>query len=371
MWSLNTQKGYLLPHVKTNVSKGISCLIYQFTDCLVYALHPSMQFCTILSRFNGSDCLQFYQISKKAWILLKECKLPTIDSTGIHWSPDGNWLAVLENVLDAVVYIYHRTGLLFHEYRPNRLIEVGFSDFEWSPFGKYLTLCSYHDSTLHLLETKTFSIVFRLHHCLQYTNTDLEMHIWEEKETIYEQQMTYQKVHKLRTDFPEPSFCSASKIRFNCDETYAATITSKYPNVLWLWNLQNKKLHTVLIQKHHIVYFEWHPGRPDLVVIQTKIRKESKIPSNATFLYFWALSWNTPRVVGVPKKGFNIQKVQWLQPSEFSSRPVIVICGEDAYTVAYIVEDEDESFTEVTQTIISQEVLDNELETTQTISIPS
>ncbi|EPY49223.1 WDR8 family WD repeat protein [Schizosaccharomyces cryophilus OY26] len=322
----------------------------------------------MLIRKFGSDYLNFYQTSPDGkWNLERNYKLPTIDATCVSWSPNGQWLVVQDVTLNPVIHIFSYPGIFLYSHKMEEDLQLGFSKIQWSPDSSLLALCSLQNSTIHVLDTQTFNLTFQLQHNLEQP---FATNCWQEVFSS-DYKLTYQRA-------PWPTAMKPSnrhercEVFFNNDNSFAASYTLQQKNLVWIWNLGSQCLDTILVQQRPIQLLSWHPTYPHCLMIQTKSAKPKTGQENQSILnssiYFWSYEWNEPRVISIPKSDFRVCRAQWLQAAHHLHSSTVLISGEDAYIIAYLLESEEDMSS---QFMLSQGSLNEELETTQTIHIPA
>ncbi|EPX72288.1 WDR8 family WD repeat protein [Schizosaccharomyces octosporus yFS286] len=353
IWALELKKGFAISHPKNDIDQAV-------------AFHPHSNLCSMLIRKSGSDFLNFYQTSLDGWYLTRNYKLPTIDATSVSWSPNGQWLVVQDITLNPIIHLFSYPGIFLFSYEVEDDLHLGFSTIEWSPDSSLLALCSLQNSTIYILNTQTFSPIFRLRHGFQQP---FAMNCWQELVSS-QYKLTYQRA-TWPSIMKTPNQHEHCKVSFNANSSFIASYTLLQKNIVWIWNARSQCLDTILIQQQPIEHLSWHPTSPHHLMILTKpvkpkAAKEMQSLHNCS-IYFWSYEWNEPRIISIPKSDFSIQKAEWLHAVHQHSLTVL-ISGRDAYIIAYLLESEEEMSS---QLILSQGSLDEELETTQTIHIPA
>lgn len=71
---------------------------------------------------------------------------------------------------------------------------------------------------------------------------------------------------KPNTDKPYP-LIGIGECNWSYDSNYFATRNDNMPNVLWIWQISNLSLHTVIIQQKPIKNFQWSPTEHILLIV--------------------------------------------------------------------------------------------------------
>ncbi|EEB07936.1 WDR8 family WD repeat protein [Schizosaccharomyces japonicus yFS275] len=359
VWSVVQKKGLLLQQVKSQVRKG-------------FAFHPTLPFAVVLHRKNGFDFAHLYQMSTENWKLSARWKIPTIDAQSIHWSPDGSRIAVVEAAFENSVYVYTSLGNYITKIcPPSNQQELGLCNLQWAPDGSYVLAHSLHNSSLRCLEPLAFSNALEFVHSY-YPDLDAPTHVWQE-DINYQDQSKYKRLDK--PPFIQKSYNATIRCKMNVDGTLLASCCNSVPNILWIWSVSSRSLHTMLVQSAPIIQWDWHLYRSDLLVIRCAVHPSRSL-DQASLLFFWSAAWAEPRIIRVPKMGFIIRHHQWMKAAPSNGgREAIVVCGNSSYTIGYVVESEDDSETTMMPTMtfsdfaLSDEPLASELDATKTITI--
>lgn len=111
---------------------------------------------------------------------------------------------------------------------------------------------------------------------LDDNNTHTDLNIYVESETkedgpLYEavskpfalQKLTNQEIAQFPRDSELPRV-GISKISVSHDSNYAATICETCPLYVWIWDLSNIQLNSIIMQKKHVDDIEWAPNSLNL-----------------------------------------------------------------------------------------------------------
>ena len=140
IWSLPTKRAIEIKDPKT-IAVG-------------YSYRPTTGHLAILTRPAASDMLLI--MAPQSHEVLSTSELSTVDARGVEYSPDGNWLALLDTASAGhrVVIVtadgHHFKTLLSTQDE----LTLGVRCMRWSPTGDYLAIGD-HESTLALFGRNT------------------------------------------------------------------------------------------------------------------------------------------------------------------------------------------------------------------------
>ncbi|CAK3859076.1 WD repeat-containing [Lecanosticta acicola] len=267
LWYMNNGKAVDLPDVKT------TC------DGRVWQIRPrSPPLLALLSRNGAEDCLVLHvPLENKTFPIVK---LPTVDAQSISWSLDGRWLLMQDTpTATATLHIYTPHGCLFRSYPSPKDAEggLGIKSTAWSPDGGVLALAKY-DGRVELLNTKTFSPIAVIEHNTTIHQRGLSSEeqapIWQEMVSAanlrtysLQSQPVSPPLSKTKADSSEPKALGIAEMYFNCDGSFLATRDCRMLNTVWLWNMSTLAAHAVVIQHSNVRSLQWHPTRPETLLI--------------------------------------------------------------------------------------------------------
>jgi len=147
IWSLITKEVIYIQYPKFNSNKG-----FQF--------RKDGKYLAVAGRKDCKDFINIYECNE--WSLLKHFVIDDSDLQEILWSPDGRYLAVINNSLEYNVYIYYPDGRLIRKYT-NDKIGLGVKSASWSPSAQVLAIGDY-EQNVTLLNNYTWDPLIKFSH---------------------------------------------------------------------------------------------------------------------------------------------------------------------------------------------------------------
>ncbi|KAJ8607825.1 hypothetical protein MRB53_040018 [Persea americana] len=231
-----------------------------------------------LSRPAADDMLVLHFLNSNE--KLPPIRLATSDARSISWSPDGNWIAILDSArIQQNLHLHTSDGHFFRSLpsRASQDVEIeslGVKAITWSSDSTVIAL-AYHDGHIELLSSRTFTptAILQCSSTISTSSTSSvnELQIWQEKVSAF-QERSYTSL-TLPVNLPL-SQQTASDIKeqgivefaFSQDGNIMATRVATMLNTIWLWNLQTAALQSVLVQHNNVRRMRWHSGIPLLLV---------------------------------------------------------------------------------------------------------
>jgi WD40 repeat protein len=222
-------------------------------------------FMALAERRDAKDIIGVYYIKK--WICIKRFEVASEDLQDVKWSYDNSSLLIPDTPSLCKLLIYSPVGDLIANIEIYQF-KLGIKNLKISPNGHYICLGLY-DQSLRIFNNISYTCVSIFNHNKEIfddvsVNYYKEQIINKENETKYIQlkppidiknENIYIKGKNLFNDkMPK---IGISKISFSYDNMFLATKNDNMPNILFIWNLFNMNLQTVLIQLSEINYFEW------------------------------------------------------------------------------------------------------------------
>ncbi|KAI9838082.1 MAG: hypothetical protein M1819_006237 [Sarea resinae] len=304
----------------------------KFTTGKGYSYRPGSGHFALLTRPAAHDIITLH--APGDYKLLNSFPLATIDAQKVKWSPCGRWLAVLESAgCGFRVVVYTANGHLYRTYageNENGVEGLGAKSFEWSPRGDLLAVGNY-SNRVTLLRSTTFSASVFLDHTPTIKLPLIT--IWQEyisalnehSFTAAAQPTCPPTVSSLPTD-PNPKM-GISTIAFNNpDGGYVATRDDSMPTTVWIWTLkQCPRPFSILVLHSPVRSLQWHPSRPDLLMIQTV--------HDERIVYVWSAGCEQPRIIKFPMENEKVigkHEVSWLRREGNTNEHKAVIMSADS-----------------------------------------
>ena len=222
-------------------------------------------FMALAERKEAKDIIGIYYVNK--WSCIKKFEPQTEDLQDVKWSYDNSALLIPDSITTCRLFIYSPVGDLIINLELYQF-KLGIKNIEISPNGHYICLGLY-DQTLRIFNNISYTCVTIFDHDKDILN-DLNANYYKEQlinkegETKYVQlkppidiknENTYKKGNNLFNE-RNPKF-GVSKMAFSDDNFFLATKNDNMPNILFIWDLNQMNLLTVLIQLNEICYFQW------------------------------------------------------------------------------------------------------------------
>ncbi|KAM0713720.1 hypothetical protein Q7P37_010682 [Cladosporium fusiforme] len=272
LWDLNAGKGIELGDFKTK-SEGRTWALRPSEDGMPQAL-------AFLSRAQAQDQVTVHFPSTGR--TMEPTTISTVDARNISWSPDGRWISVLDTAhAHPGLVILTPDGQPFRSY-PSSTQEVdenlhmGIKAITWSSDSRLLAI-SRHDTTITLLNTKTFTPLAVVEHSTtidqQSSAPGDQAIIWQEsisasnaRTYAFSPQPVSPPLSRAKPS-TEPSEIGVAEARFSADGRYLATRDENMLSTVWIWDTTTLRAHAVLIQHNSVRRMHWHPTRRDLLLL--------------------------------------------------------------------------------------------------------
>jgi hypothetical protein len=329
LWNLVTGKGTEIGDLKTK------------TETRSWAARPgdegSSPTLALLSRSQAQDQLtiHFPSIDRTT----EPTTLDSIDARSISFSPDGRWIIVIDTAhAHPGVYVLTPDGQPFRSYPTpthgsDPDLELGIKAIAWSLDSNILAI-SRHDSTITLLNTKTFSPLAVIEHSTTIDQPNIapvdQAIIWQEsvsatnvRSFAQSPQPTSPPQTRAKSS-TEPSEAGVAEARFNADGRYLATRDENMLSTVWIWDTSTLRAHAVLIHHNNVRRMQWHPTQHDLLLLDCN--------DNIAFLYH-AASDQPP----VPIEAtLSVTPLFSFAPSKSeTAKPVVLAATRTAFTLIY------------------------------------
>ena len=329
LWNLVTGKGTEIGDLKTR------------TEPRSWAARPgneeSPPTLALLSRSQAQDQLIIHFPSTDR--TTEPTTLSTIDARSILFSPDGRWISVIDTAhAHPGVYILTPDGQPFRSYPTqtqdsDQDLELGIKSIAWSLDSSILAILR-HDSTIPLLNTKTFAPLAVIEHSTTIDQQSIapvdQAIIWQESVSASNSRsfaLSPQPISPPQTrakPSTEPSEAGVAEARFSADGRYLATRDENMLSTVWIWDMSTLRAHAVLIHHNNVRRMHWHPTQRDLLLLDCN--------DNIAYLYH-AASDQPP----VPIEAtLSVTPLFSFAPSKSEAvKPVVLAATRTAFTLIY------------------------------------
>lgn len=305
---LTTASFHMRITVWSLITKTVSYLKYCKAANPGLSFRQDGRFLALAERRDCRDHISIIVCS--TWQLVKHFETDTKDLAGVSWSPDGMVLCVWEALTeDYKVLIYSLDGFCLMTYKSYSWA-LGIKSVSWSPTGQFLAIGSY-DQKVRLLNRITFKawaefgfpvkittdmVVYKERPLLLESSSDSSFESHSKYEIITERPVN---VSLKPLDCSKPDRHGVGTIKFSSDCHYLAMINDNMPNAVWIWDMGEFAISTLLLHKQPVKYITWKPNSSQLAIC-----------NQTNNLFLWSPTGCL--VVQVPgKTDFKLQKMKW------------------------------------------------------------
>lgn len=238
-------------------------------------------FMALAERNEAKDIIGVYFVNK--WSCIKKFETLTEDLQDVKWSYDNSALLIPDTPTTCRLFVYSPIGDLITKIELYQY-KLGIKNIDISPNGHYICLGLF-DQSLRIFNNISYTCVTIFEHDKQILNENnianyyKETIINSEGETKYMQlkppidiknENIYKKGNNLFNDkYPK---IGISKMAFSFDNFFLATKNDNMPNILFIWDLNQMNLMTVLIQLNEVINFQWAKNQ-NILFISTNNNK--------------------------------------------------------------------------------------------------
>ena len=237
-------------------------------------------FMALAERNEAKDIIGVYYVNKWSCITKFECL--TEDLQDVKWSYDNSALLIPDIPTTCKLFVYSPLGDLILKIELYQY-KLGIKTIDISPNGHYICLGLY-DQSLRIFNNISYTCVTIFEHDKQILNDPIPNYYKEEMinnegETKYIQikppiDIRKEKIYKKENNFANEKNpkIGIGKMAFSYDNFFMATKNDNMPNILFIWDLNQMSLLTVLIQLNEISYFQWAKNQ-NILFISTNNNK--------------------------------------------------------------------------------------------------
>ena len=237
-------------------------------------------FMALAERIDAKDIIGVYYVNK--WSCIKKFESLTEDLQDVKWSYDNSSLLIPDTPTACRLLVYSPLGELITNIELYQF-KLGIKNIDISPNGHYICLGLF-DQTLRIFNNISYTCVTIFEHEKQLLN-DISVNYYKEEiinsegETKYIQLKPpidikkyniYTKGSNLSNDkLPR---IGIGKMAFSYDNIFLTTKNDNMPNILFIWDLNQMNLQTVLIQSNEVTHFQWAKNQ-NILFISTNNNK--------------------------------------------------------------------------------------------------
>ncbi|KAI8091051.1 uncharacterized protein B0P05DRAFT_528559 [Gilbertella persicaria] len=298
IWNLSTQELKYMNHLKF-IDKGIE-------------FSPDGNYVAIVELIEGKEYISIYHAN--SFILLQRFEVDTADLENLIWSFDSMFIAVWDNCIYHKLLIYRQDGHLYKAYSGYQF-GLGIKTVIWSPNNQLIAIGNY-DETIHVLSALSFDLVDKLEHSASiavHSNiTPIEEieaanpakislgHV----DTDYHILVPPLKIPIRRPEYNEPNpKTGISSCQFSPDSQYLFSKSDSMPTALWLWKVNTLSCTHVIKFRKHIKQVLWHPQHNCLLTV---------ICGDGNLHFFESTEDGMDiQPATVPTTRFSVKKIKW------------------------------------------------------------
>ena len=237
-------------------------------------------FMALAERNNAKDIIGVYFVNK--WSCIKKFESSTEDLQDLKWSYDNSAILVQDSPTTCRLLIYSPLGDLISKIELYQF-KLGIKNMDISPNGHYICLGLY-DQTLRIYNNISYTCVTVLEHEKTLLD-DITVNYYKEEminnegETKYIQlkppiNLKKENLYIARNNYSTDKSpkIGVSKMAFSFDNIFLATKNDNMPNLVFIWDLNQMNLQTVLIHLNEVIYFQWAKNQ-NILFISTNNNK--------------------------------------------------------------------------------------------------
>ncbi|KAI0526507.1 hypothetical protein F5B22DRAFT_162797 [Xylaria bambusicola] len=268
-----------------------------------YSFRPNTRHMALLTRSAGKDMVSIYSVNTRE--LLRSWCPETVDAQGLSWTPDGRWLVVWDSPAHGtrVLFCTH-DGHVYKDWRGDLSHSAldddmgqyapGVRTLAFSPNGRYTAVAD-GSNRISILNDRLVEEV-RLHHASTVEIIET-LQIWQEQIELRAGQRAFPSFVRATQAVSPPGLLpnSISDTRHGCNlakfDSSSSLLASRLenaPSTIWIWDVPTSELRAVLMYHANVSKVEWHPSKPELLLM----RCEGEAYSGLAF--FWDPLSNGP-----------------------------------------------------------------------------
>eukprot|EP01035_Chromulina_nebulosa_P019663 gene19663-25580_t len=206
------------------------------------------------------------------WVELSRCKCRTSDIVEIQWVNSGDYVIAIDSPLTYKLTVYTPSGEVISKLDAYENA-LGIRTLVQHPINKsQLIAVGSHDSNIRLLSNQSFTLCYTLN--LSHPK-DMHTSLVDDKEYFLIQEngsgnfltntdnsvksyLSFKRCSNKKLDNSSKTKGSGVNwIEFSSTGRYIAGREESYPNCLWLWDLVNVKLHSILVFTDTVTHSIW------------------------------------------------------------------------------------------------------------------
>jgi len=237
-------------------------------------------FMALAGRNDARDIIGVYFANR--WSCIKKFEPQTEDLQDLKWSYDNSSILVQDTPTTCRLLVYSPLGDLITKIELYQF-KLGIKNMDISPNGHYICLGLY-DQSLRIYNNISYTCVTVLEH-EKTVFDDITVNYYKEEminnggETKYIQlkppiDLKREKLYIAKNNYSNEKSpkIGISKMAFSFDNFFLATKNDNMPNIVFIWDLNQLNLQTVLIHLNEVIYFQWAKNQ-NILFISTNNNK--------------------------------------------------------------------------------------------------
>ncbi|KAI3343879.1 hypothetical protein F4824DRAFT_24756 [Ustulina deusta] len=247
------------------------------------SFRPSTHHLALLTRTAGKDMISIHSADTRE-IQRSWCP-DTVDAQGLSWTPDGRWLVVWDSPAHGtrVLFCTH-DGHVYKDWRgdlPHSALghdmgqyAPGVKALAFSPNGRYTAVAD-GSNRISIFNDRLVEEV-RLHHAPTVEQKET-LQIWQEQIELRAGQRAIPSFIKATQAVSPPGLSPTSisdgrhgcnLVKFDASSSLLASRLDDAPSTIWIWDVPTSELRAVLMYHANITKVEWHPSKPELLLMR-------------------------------------------------------------------------------------------------------
>lgn len=254
-------------------------------------------FFTAVEQIEGYSWIGIYHRSCD-WSLSTKIRSDCQDLTDLEICPLSQNVAVWNDLREPLVQVFNIFSgkLLF--FRRGNLIGSRLNKAKWTPCGKILILAD--GDEIELVSALSWDVIFnisanmsqivrsgpRYGKCVLFEEREVEALHTDDKivqDWIDRKKFEYVEVKNREISLRSELNNAADILSFKTDGLYLAFTTRQQPQLVWVWDLQNVSLVSLLTHKLPVTFMAWDPAG----MKKKNLSKLIIVTRNSSTIYFW------------------------------------------------------------------------------------
>ncbi|MCQ2821312.1 MAG: hypothetical protein MJ252_28970, partial [archaeon] len=225
-------------------------------------------FMALALRTSPQDSVGVYFLGN--WTQINKFDVMSTDLQDLQWSYDNSSILIWDNPLVCKLYIYSPVGDCIDQIEPYSL-KLGIKNCVLSPNGRMISLGCY-DQSVKLYNNISYTLITSLDHSSTTLNLEKVNYFVESQVTINQSKYVSMKPPlELVSIMPKTSDIQPKmgikKMEYSPDSNFLATLNENIKNTIFVWEMIDLNLYTVIVQLNGITDFKWSPKENVLFIV--------------------------------------------------------------------------------------------------------